>query len=157
MLSCAHMHAQSLSHFQLFVIPWTEACQAPRSMRFSRKEYWSELPFPPPRDLPNHGTEPTSSALAGRFFTSEPSAKPLSQLEKDFISQGFFFSWTCAQLCSTCCNPMDCNSHQAPLSMGFSRQECWSELPFPPPRDLPDSEIKRQSHISCIGRQVLYH
>ena len=57
----------------------TEACQAPQSMRFSRKEYWSELPFPPPRDLPNHGTEPTTSAsfaLLGKFFTTEPPGKP---------------------------------------------------------------------------------
>jgi len=28
-------------------------------------------------------------------------------------------------------------AHQAPLSMGFSRQECWSGLPFPSPRDIP--------------------
>ena len=33
-------------------------------------------------------------------------------------------------------------AHQAPLSMGFSRQECWSGLPFPPPRDLPDPETE---------------
>ena len=39
------------------------------------------------------------------------------------------------QLCSTFCKPMDC-SLQAPLSMGFSRQEYWSGLPCPPPRDL---------------------
>ena len=69
-----------------FVTPWTEGHQAPLSMGFSRQEYWSGLPVPSPGDLPNPGTEPTSSALAGRFFTSEPSAKPLSQLEKDFIS-----------------------------------------------------------------------
>ena len=33
-------------------------------------------------------------------------------------------------------------AHQAPLSMGFSRQEYWSGLPFPSPGDLPDSEIE---------------
>ena len=43
------------------------------------------------------------------------------------------------QLCLTLCNPMDC---QAPLSMGFSRQEYWSGLPCPPPGDLPDPGIK---------------
>ena len=42
------------------------------------------------------------------------------------------------------CDPMDCN-HQAPLSMGFLRQEYWSGLPFPPPGDLPDPEIKPTS------------
>ena len=62
------------------------AYQAPLPMGLPRQEYWSGLPVPSPGDLPNPGTEPTSSALAGRFFTSEPSAKPLSQLEKDFIS-----------------------------------------------------------------------
>ena len=44
--------AQSLSHIQLFATPWTVACQAPLSMGFSRQEYWSGLPFPPPGDLP---------------------------------------------------------------------------------------------------------
>ena len=44
----------------LFVTPWTVAHQAPLSMGFSRQEYWSELPFPPPGDLPNPGTQPLS-------------------------------------------------------------------------------------------------
>ena len=38
--------------------------------------------------------------------------------------------------------PMDCSLHQASPSMGFSRQEYWSRLPFPPPGDLPDPGIK---------------
>ena len=42
-----------------------------------------------------------------------------------------------AQPCLTLCHPMDCVPYQAPLSMGFSRQEYWSELPFSPPGDLP--------------------
>ena len=52
-----------LSHIQLFVTPWTVACQAPPSMGFSRQEYWSELPFPSPGDLPNPGIEPGSPTL----------------------------------------------------------------------------------------------
>ena len=40
--------------------PMAVACQAPLSMRFSRQEYWSQLPFPSPGDLPNPGTEPMS-------------------------------------------------------------------------------------------------
>ena len=40
-----------LSHIQLFVTPWTLACQAPLSEEFSRKEYWSGLPFRSPWDL----------------------------------------------------------------------------------------------------------
>ena len=50
----------------LFVTPWTVACQAPLSMEFSRREYWSWLPCPPPGDLPNPGIElasPVAPAL----------------------------------------------------------------------------------------------
>ena len=47
-------------------------------MESSRQEYWSGLPFPPPEDLPNTGTEPVCPALAGRFFTTEPPGKPYS-------------------------------------------------------------------------------
>ena len=45
------------------VTPWTIACQASLSMRFSKQEYWSGLPFPPPGDLPNLEIEPRSPAL----------------------------------------------------------------------------------------------
>ena len=41
--------------------------------------------------------------------------------------------------------PMDSSLHQAPLSMGFSKQEYWSGLPFPSPGDLPDSGIEPRS------------
>ena len=43
--------------------PWTAACQAPLSMGFPRREYWSGLPFPSPGDLPDPGIEPGSPAL----------------------------------------------------------------------------------------------
>ena len=39
-------------------------------------------------------------------------------------------------------------AHQAPLSMGFSRQGYWSGLPFPPPEDLPNPGIKPVSPVS---------
>ena len=42
------------------------------SMGLSRQEYCSGLPFPPPKDLPDPGMEPTSPALAGRFTTEPP-------------------------------------------------------------------------------------
>ena len=47
-------------------------------------------------------------------------------------------------------------AHQAPLSMGFSKQEYWSGLPFPSPGALPDLGIEPLSHVSCVGRWVLY-
>ena len=57
---------------RLFSTLWAAVLQAPLSMGFSRQEYWSGLPCPPPEDLPNPGIEPvslTSPALAGKFFT----------------------------------------------------------------------------------------
>ena len=46
-------------------------------------------------------------------------------------------------------------AHQAPVSMGFSRHEYWSGLPFPPLGDLPDPGIKPISPV--LGMQILYH
>ena len=66
MLSC-------FSPVQLFATLWTVARQAPLSMGFSRQEYWSGLPCPPPGDLSDPEiklTSPKSPALAGRFFTT---------------------------------------------------------------------------------------
>ena len=63
--------AQLLS--RLFATSWTLAHQAPLFMGLSQQEYWSGLPFPPPGNLPNPGTEPVSlksPALVGGFFTT---------------------------------------------------------------------------------------
>ena len=71
-----HLHTCMLSHFShvhLCASSWTEARQAPLSMEFSRQEYWSGLPFHPPRDLPDPGIKPMSlrsPALARMFFTT---------------------------------------------------------------------------------------
>ena len=54
---------KSLSRVRLFATPWTVAYQAPQSMRFSRQEYWSGLPFPSPGDLPDPGIKPVSPTL----------------------------------------------------------------------------------------------
>ena len=43
-------------------------------------------------------------------------------------------------------------AHQAPLFMGFSRQEYWSGLTFPPPEDLPDPEITPSSPVSLASQ-----
>ena len=58
------------------------------------------------------------------------------------MSNSFVTPWTVA--------------HQAPMSMGFPKQECWSGLPFPSPGDLPAKDPD-QNCISCIGRWILYH
>ena len=61
------------SHVHLLVTPWTIAHQAPLFMGFSRQEYWTGLPCPPPGDLPDPRIEPKSlmsPALAAQFFTT---------------------------------------------------------------------------------------
>ena len=66
-------HVHACSALSNSATPWTIAHQAPLSMEFSRQEYWSALPFPPPGDLPNLEIEPTSlvsPALAVKFFTT---------------------------------------------------------------------------------------
>ena len=76
MLSC-------FSRVRLFVTPWIIACQALLSMGFSRQEYWSGLPFPPPGDLPNLETEPVplvSPTLAGGFIITSISWEAWSYL-----------------------------------------------------------------------------
>ena len=64
---------KSLSRVQLFATLWTVSHKAPLSMGFSRQEYCSGLPCPPPGDLLDPGIEPSSlksPALAGGFFTT---------------------------------------------------------------------------------------
>ena len=113
----ADVCAKSLSHVQLFVIPQTVACQAPLSMSFSRQEYWSGLPCPPPGDLPHPGMEPvslTSFALAGGFFTTSATWEASLLVRKVKVKSLshvplFATPWTVA--------------YQVLLPMGFSRQE----------------------------------
>ena len=66
----------SLSPVQLFATPWTGAHQAPLSMKFSRQEYWSGLPFPSPGDLLNPGIKLTSPTLQADSLLSEPPEEP---------------------------------------------------------------------------------
>ena len=68
-----------LSRVQLFATLLTVAHLAPQPMELLRQEYWNELPFPSPGDLPNPGTEPASPespALARGFLTTAPLGKP---------------------------------------------------------------------------------
>ena len=60
------------------------------------------------------------------------------------LCAGVLSHFSCAQLLGT----LWTIAHQAPLSMGFSRQECWNGLPCPPPRDLPHPGIKPRSLMS---------
>ena len=85
---------QSLSRVRLFATPQNIALQVPLFMGFSRQEYWSGLPCPPPGDLPNPGIKPRSPALQADSLPAEPQGKPkntgagsLSLLQGIFLTQ----------------------------------------------------------------------
>ena len=65
----------SFSRVRLCVTLWTAAHQAPQSLGFSRQEFWSGLPFPSPRDLPDPEIKPRSPALQADASLSEPPGK----------------------------------------------------------------------------------
>ena len=86
LVPCVCMGTKSLSHVWLFATPWTAARQAPLSMEFSRQDYWSGVPFPPPGDLPDPGIKPaslTSPALAGEFLTASATWEALNFLTRN--------------------------------------------------------------------------
>ena len=110
-------------------------------MEFSRQEYWSDLPFLSLRDFPNPQIKLRSPTLQTDSLPSEPSGERerervnVSLRVRSCLSVRLFATpWTIAR--------------QAPLSIGFSRQEYWSGLPCPHPRDLPDPGIKSVSFMS---------
>ena len=80
-----HLGFCVLSRVQLFTT-WTVAHQAPLSVGFSRREYWSGLPCPPPRDLPDPGTEPMSPALPADSLPMSHLGSPPIKEKKSKIS-----------------------------------------------------------------------
>ena len=83
---------KSLSHVQLFAIPWTVAYQALPSMGFSRQEYWSGLTFPSPGDLPDPRIKPRSPTFQADTLTSEPPGKLEHQLCLPLTHLAFTFT-----------------------------------------------------------------
>ena len=71
------MKVKLLSRVRLFATPWAVAYQAPLSMKFSRQEYGSGLPYPSSGDLSNPGIEPRSPALQAHTLPFEPPGKPM--------------------------------------------------------------------------------
>ena len=103
---CKRKRVKSLSCVWLFGIPWTVGHQVPLSMKFSRQEYWSGFPFPPPKDLHNPAIKPLFPALADIFFATELPGKCIhAAAAKSF------------QSCPTLCDPID---GSPPGSLGFS-------------------------------------
>ena len=133
------------------------------STRGSSQECWSGLPRPPPGDLPDPGIKDASlasPALAGGIFITGATWKALLALLDPFNNK-------CVCDVLSCFRPLeilwtiDC---QAPLSVGFSRQEYWGGLPFPSPEDLPNLGTKPMSPawqadslpLSYLGSKYMY-
>ena len=127
-------------------------CHTHTSVQFSRRSVVSDLQAHglqharPPCASPTPGVHSDSCPLSRRSrpavlssVRSSPSLEPFPIWAVAENGPEFPELCTCsaAQSCPTLYDPMDCRS-QAPLSMGFSRQEHWSGLPLPPPGDLPD-------------------
>ena len=98
-------------------------------MGFSRQEYWSGLPFPSPGDLPNLGIELKSAAWQADALLSEPPGNHNIILSNCLLLLLLLSRFSPVQFCAI----PEMAAHQAPLSLGFSRQEHWSGLPFPSP------------------------
>ena len=75
-LPCYAVLSHSVGSDSLWT-PWTIAFQAPPSMGFSRREYWSGLPCPPPGDLPDPGIISRSPTLQVDSLLSELPGKPI--------------------------------------------------------------------------------
>ena len=82
-----------LSQIRLFATQWIVAHKVLLSMEFSRQEYWSKLPFPPPGDLPDRIklTSPVSLILARRFFPAKPPGKPWKMISLKTLSLLYIF------------------------------------------------------------------
>ena len=84
---------------------------------------------------------PHSSTFAWKIPWSEEPGR-LQSTGSPRVGHNFTYMWVHVQLCPTLCDPMDCSLPGSSVFMEFSRQECWSELPFPSPGDLPDPGIQ---------------
>ena len=109
----------------------------------SKQEYWSGLLFPSPGVLSGPGIEPASltSPVLGRqdlYHWYHLGSPTLALFVVCTLLCVLFVVCTRVQSFATLCTV----EHQAPLSMGFSRQEHWSGLLFPSPGDLPDPGIE---------------
>ena len=130
-------------------MPWTIAFQVPLAMEFSRQECWTGLPFPSPGDLPDPGIEHRFPALQADSLPSELLGKPINKLCYAAAAAA-----KSLQSCPTLCNPIDGSPPSAIdgiPSLGFSRQEHWSGLPFPSPMQESEkrSELSLNPPLEC--------
>ena len=121
------------SHVQLFVTPWTVACQAPLSMELSGHEYWSELPFPSPEDLLDPGIEPSSPASptlqADSLLTEQPGKPIYFPLFRAFTSH-YFAKFSLAEV-SNDFQTVKSKAHSLPRgSQGQPASQLWTRRTF---------------------------
>ena len=100
--------------------------------------------------VPRPGMEPVSLNWEHRALTTGPPGSPLFLLNLKLLD---FFPFSFSPLCAVLSHvrlfvTAWTVAHQAPLPMGFPRQEYWNELPFPPPGDRPDPGIASMSPVS---------
>ena len=117
-------------------------------MGFPRQEYWSGLPFPSPRNLPDPEIKPTSltsHTLAGRFFTTSAARETHTLHEVKVLV---------AQSCLTLCDPMDCSPPGSSVH-GISQARIleWVVLPF----IRGPSQCRDQTQVSHIADGFFYH
>ena len=134
-------------------------------MGFPKQEYGSGLPFPFPGDLPNPGIEPVPPALAGGFFTTEPSGK--SQVVSIFkkkrkryylflVALGLrcrvlaFFSWGDG---ASHCGGSSCGRAWIPGHVG----PAVAHTGFAAPWHVESSQSRVWTRVLCIGREMLNH
>jgi len=133
---------KSFSHVWLLATPWTAAYQAPRSMGFSRQEYWSGVPLPSPSQC--------SAATAAKSLQScptlcdpidgSPPGSPIPGILQartlEWVAISFSNAWKWKVKVKSLSRVWPSATpwtaaYQAPPSMGFSRQEYWSGVPLP--------------------------
>ena len=140
-------HTARSGHLTLCVCVCAQSCytlcdpQASLSMEFSRQEYWSGLPHPPPGNLLDWRIKPVSPALAGRFFITEPPGQP-------------YFP-------SGCWLPNEGLLSTPGAGAGLETFTCWDAMAFPPVArqplncavslDLPILDTLYQWHSTTCG------
>ena len=141
------MHAGMLGGFScvwLSVTPWTVAHQAPLSVGFSRREYWSGLPRPSSGHLPPPGIEPASlmsPALAGGFFTARATWDAPPTGEEDLYIHTIYYSVYNIFLCFY----VDCKWCLEIFTLGIERKGTnYTE------------KFKEENHLDTITVNVLY-
>ena len=139
------------SHVLLFA---TVAHQAPLSMGFSRQEYWSGLPCPPPGDLPSPGMEPTSLsslALAGGSLLLAPPGKPLRK-------HGLLSNW---RFQKQSYYPAFRKERKKPVLWGRKLRGLWKNEPsqtcnhtsFVPRSPLPLPHVSKEQRMRLFNRK----